>query len=97
MAHVIMDHAVSPKTLSNYGAGILRFTQFCKSFKIPEEICMPAPKWLISIFITTHGAGLVGGGTIRAWLLGLELWHVINGTPWHGATHLKHPVRVHSM
>ena len=26
---------------------------------------------------------------MKMWLLGLELWHVINLAPWHGAAHLK--------
>ena len=26
---------------------------------------------------------------IKMWLLGLELWHLINSTPWHGTAHLK--------
>ena len=31
-----------------------------------------------------HGAGCVGRGTLLSWLSGLQLWHVINGTPWDG-------------
>ena len=26
---------------------------------------------------------------MRAWVIGLELWHHINGAPWHGSSHLK--------
>ena len=47
--------AVAPKTLSNYGAGLLRFTHFCESFKLAEDLCMPALEWLLSVFITTMG------------------------------------------
>src|SRR5882724_95151 len=49
--HVILVHAVKPKTLSNYGVGLVRFTQFCDTFNIPEPMRMPAPEWLLSHFI----------------------------------------------
>jgi len=89
-----MSWSVNPKTLSNCSASILRFTQFCDALNIPEYICMPAPKWLLSIFVTTHGAGSVGGGAIKSWLLGLEFWHLINGAPWYGASHLRKTAKV---
>src|SRR5882724_8895449 len=91
--HVILVKAVKPKTLSNYGAGLLRFIQFCDALNILEDLWMPAPEWLLSIFITTRGAGSVSGGTLRSWLLGLQLWHVINGASWHGTAHLKMAVQ----
>jgi len=50
---------------------------------------MPAPEWWLSVFITTMGAGSVGGGAIMIWLLGLQLWHIVNGTPWNGTAHLQ--------
>ena len=54
---------------------------------------MPASESLLSIFITTHGAGRVGKGTLLSWLSGLQLWHVINGTPWNGGAHLSRAVK----
>jgi len=90
---VVLVKAIKPKTLSNYGAGLLRFIQFCDEFHIPEPLCMPCPEWLLSIFITTRGAGSVAGGTLRTWLLGLQLWHVVNGTPWHSAAQLKRSIQ----
>src|SRR5882672_5498920 len=86
---VVLVQAVSTSTLRNYGAGLLRFTQFCDDFNVPESLKMPAPEWLLSIFITTCGAGSVGSGSLKTWLLGLELWHIINSAPWRGAGHLK--------
>jgi len=62
--------AVKEKTLSNYGAGLLHFTQFCDELNIQEDLHMPVPEWLLSHFITTKGAGSVGGGAMRTWLLG---------------------------
>src|SRR5882724_2459465 len=94
--HVVMSRSVHPKTLSNYSAGILRFTQFCDTFHIPEDLRMPAPEWLLSIFITTCGAssvggvaGSVGGSAIKTWLLRLQFWHLINGAPLSGTAHLN--------
>jgi len=54
---------------------------------------MPAPKWLLSIFITTQGTGSVGGGTMRTWLLGLQLLNVLNNVPWHNSSHLKRAIQ----
>ena len=42
--------SLEEKTRSNYGAGLLRFTQFCDAFSIPEELRMPAPEWLLAAF-----------------------------------------------
>src|SRR5882672_7149995 len=42
---VIMVKAVKQKTLSNYGAGLLWFRQFCDELSIPEDLRMPAPEW----------------------------------------------------
>ena len=90
---LILVKAVKPKTLSNYGASLLRFTQFCDSLCIPEAMRMPEPKWLLSVVITIYSTGLVGAGSIRTWLLGIQLWHVINSAPWHGTTLLKHDIQ----
>ena len=45
---VMLVKVVKPKTLSNYSAGLLQFTQFCDAFDIPEDLCMPALEWLLS-------------------------------------------------
>ena len=87
---LLTTHAISRKSLSNYGTGLLRFTWFCDDLQIPEETCMPAPEWLLSSFILTQGAGTVGKGTIATWLARLQLWHEINYAPWFGHSHLKH-------
>ena len=54
---------------------------------------MPASKSLLSIFITTHGAGRVGKGTLLSWLSGLQLWHIISGAPWNGGAHLSQAIK----
>ena len=44
---VVLVRAVKVKTLTNYGAGLLHFTQFCDTMKIPKDLRMPAPEWLL--------------------------------------------------
>ena len=78
---IVLMQCIKRETLSNYSAGLLRFTRFCDDFAVPEATRMPASESLLSIFITTHGAGRVGKGTLLSWLSGLQLWHVINGAP----------------
>jgi len=56
---VVMACAVNIKILTNYGVGLLRFMQFCDAINVPEYLQMPSPEWLLSIFITTCGAGSV--------------------------------------
>jgi len=36
--HIILMHAVKHKTLSNYSAGLLRFTQFCDHFNSQKHL-----------------------------------------------------------
>ena len=50
---------------------------------------MPTSELLLSTFITSHGAGSVGKGTIKTWLLGVELWHHINDASWLGGPVLQ--------
>src|SRR5882724_10191911 len=81
-----MTHCVVPGTL--YVASLSRFTKFCDNFSIPESDHMPASEFILSSFVTTRGAGSVGKSAIKSWLLGVELWHRINGAPWHGGAEL---------
>jgi len=41
---VVLVRAIKPKTLRNYGTGLLRFTIFRDLFNVPETMCMPAVK-----------------------------------------------------
>ena len=67
---LLITHAVAPKTLSNYGAG-LRFHCFCDDMHIPEELHMPSLEWLLSAFLMLRGASSVRTGTMNTWLQGL--------------------------
>ena len=47
----------------------------------------------LTMFITCHGTASVLSSTLYHWLLGLELWHEINGAPWHGHSTLRCAVK----
>ncbi|KAF7314413.1 hypothetical protein MKEN_00914100 [Mycena kentingensis (nom. inval.)] len=70
-------------TCEGYGAGLLRFHQFCDRQHIPESARMPADRVLLSAFIA-DAAGSCSGKCIRNWLSGLRLWHQFNDAAWHG-------------
>ena len=91
--HDKLHDSLAPNTRSTYGAGLLRFTQFCDSEKIPEPKRMPASYFLISAFIAEH-SGTVSGKTIKGWLSGLKAWHIANHAPWHGNDDMVHMLRV---
>jgi hypothetical protein len=90
--HLVVTQSLSPATLSNYAAGLIRFTKFCDDFHVSEQDRMPASEALLSIFITARGTGSVRKGAMQAWLEGLELWHHINHAPWFGGKALKRSV-----
>ena len=77
-----------PVTLKNYTTGLSRFTKFCDDFNVPEPEHMPASECLLSTFVTTHSTGSVGKVVIKTWILGVELWHHVNGAPWIGSAEL---------
>ncbi|KAI0814762.1 DNA breaking-rejoining enzyme [Irpex lacteus] len=74
-------NALEPNTKKNYGAGLLRFTQFCDCNNIPECQRMPASDDLVAAFVA-RWCGIVARTTIDTWLAGLSFWHAINGAPW---------------
>ncbi|KAE9397068.1 DNA breaking-rejoining enzyme [Gymnopus androsaceus JB14] len=70
-------------TRQAYGAGLLRFNQFCDAEMIPESSRMPASPTLLGAFVANY----IGSGTgkmIWNWLSGLRLWHIYNEAHWHG-------------
>ncbi|KAJ6467530.1 DNA breaking-rejoining enzyme [Mycena vitilis] len=80
----VLSASVEEDTHGSYGAGLIRFNHFCDLNNIPEDRRMPASEALLSIFISSYGAGLVASGTVATWLAGLQLWHAFNFAPWHG-------------
>lgn len=73
--------ALEPNTRKNYGAGLLRFNQFCDCHHVAEHHRMPASDNLIATFVA-HWCGIVARSTIDTWLAGLAFWHALNGAPW---------------
>ena len=94
MSHILISKSVTPLTLSNYASGLLRFTKFCNDYKIPESFRMPASEALLTMFITCCTTASVSSLTLWHWVLGLELWHEINGAPWLSCSTLKWAVKV---
>ncbi|KAJ7442310.1 hypothetical protein FB451DRAFT_1057640, partial [Mycena latifolia] len=71
------------ETRESYGAGLLRFVQFCDHEGFGEAARMPADRYLLAAFVA-DAMGLCTGGCIRNWLNGLRLWHLFNDAPWYG-------------
>ncbi|KAJ7269990.1 hypothetical protein B0H12DRAFT_1009293 [Mycena haematopus] len=70
-------------TRSSYGAGLLRFHQWCNTNHITEDARLPASRALLIGFVS-DAIGTCTGKCIRNWLNGLHLWHTYNGLAWHG-------------
>lgn len=77
--------AHTDQTRQSYGAGLLRFTQFCDEWQIPESRRMPASAELLATFIASV-SGLVSGSSVRTYIEGLRLWHHFNSAEWHGGS-----------
>lgn len=84
-----MLFSLDMRTRSVYGAGLLRFTQYCDSRQVLETDRMPASEILLTGFATVMAAGKVARTTLDNWLAGLHFWHTINGAPWHGKDMLR--------
>ncbi|KAJ7270492.1 hypothetical protein C8J57DRAFT_1321918 [Mycena rebaudengoi] len=78
-----MLHAHVDETQESYGAGLLRFHQFCDREGFGEDARMPADRHLLAAFVA-NAIGSCTGKCIRNWLNGLRLWHHYNDAPWHG-------------
>jgi hypothetical protein len=79
----VMLLSLEDKTCSNYGAGLLRFTQFCDSHNISEVDRCPTSEVIISAFIASY-AGLRSSDCINGWLSGIKWWHTFQGAKWNG-------------
>jgi len=76
--------SLDENTRSVYGAGLLRFHQFCDTMTVPEHKRMPASEILLAAFAAT-AAAKVSRSCLDSWLAGIHFWHIFNGAPWHGA------------
>ncbi|PPR08177.1 hypothetical protein CVT24_001713 [Panaeolus cyanescens] len=78
---LVLD-SLEDSSKTSYGAGLLRFTQFCDEHDVDEEKRMPASPELVAAFVAS-AAGSVSGSTIKTWLSGLRAWHIFNRAPWN--------------
>ncbi|KAI0038159.1 hypothetical protein FA95DRAFT_1286011 [Auriscalpium vulgare] len=90
---LVMVSSVVESTRGTYGAGLLRFTQFCDSLAIAEGARMPAADDLLAAFASS-AAAVVGAHAVTQWMFGLRMWHELNGAPWLGGTMLARAVKV---
>ncbi|KAI6107296.1 hypothetical protein EDD16DRAFT_1695074 [Pisolithus croceorrhizus] len=84
-----MLQSLDVNTCSNYGTGLLRFTQFCDQTSVPESAHMPASTELLSLF-STHHTSQLSEKMLNNWLTGLHFWHIVNGASWNGNDMLHH-------
>ncbi|KAJ6499667.1 hypothetical protein C8R47DRAFT_971319, partial [Mycena vitilis] len=75
--------ATTIETRECYGAGLLRWHQFCDREGIAEHMRLPADYMHLSAFYSSH-IGTGAGKSLRNWMSGLRLWHLYNDAPWHG-------------
>jgi hypothetical protein len=86
-AFEVFSSSLDATTRSGYGAGLLRFTQFCDSMAIPEDDRMPASETLLSLF-AANAAGRISASTLNTWFAGLRFWHIVNNATWFGGDRL---------
>lgn len=72
---------LEPRSRKNYGAGLLRFHQFCDKNAVPEAERLPARDILLAAFVASW-SGKVARSTMDNWIAGVGYWHTINGFPW---------------
>lgn len=84
----VMVYSLDQSTRDGYGAGLLRFTQFCDKAGVSEEDRMPASSVLLSGF-AADAAGKVASTTVDNWFAGIHFWHTINGAAWNGDVMLQ--------
>lgn len=83
LADSLVLEGLAPSTKNTYGAGILRFIDFCDEWSIPEDQWMPASSSLLVAFVSAH-AGQYHSKTISMWLSGIRSWHVVKQAQWFG-------------
>lgn len=83
---------LADSTKESYGAGLLRFNQFCDMLNISEHQRMPASDHLIVGFLGYH-MGKISGSCAKSWLSALQAWHKLKGAPWDAESRLIHFAR----
>ncbi|GLB43910.1 hypothetical protein LshimejAT787_1500940 [Lyophyllum shimeji] len=80
---LITLNSLAPKTREVYGAGLLRFHQFCDRLRVPESARMPASPALLATFCASW-AGFIARDIVDNWMSGLRFWHIFHGADWRG-------------
>ncbi|RXW13687.1 hypothetical protein EST38_g12165 [Candolleomyces aberdarensis] len=88
--------SLAEATRTSYGAGLLRFTEYCDREEVSELRRMPASSFLLSGFVAEFSA-TVSGSTINSWMSGIRAWHVLNNSPWHGGDEFVSQVKKGAM
>jgi len=88
----VLGEAVMPKTREGWGAGLLRFNQYCDSISLPEEGQMPASELLLALFVANCAAGKVSSSTVDKWLAGIHRGHQVADALWF-SSHLLSQVK----
>lgn len=83
----VVDNSLAPRTRKNYESAVRCFLAFCKLHNIPEHLCFPADKFVLSAFAASF-AGKKSGQTVANQLAGLKAWHEANNVKWAGGTRL---------
>jgi hypothetical protein len=79
----ITTAALDKDTRTSYGAGLLRYAQFCDAEGISEIDRVPAIPELVAAFVAAS-SGKVSGSCVHSWLAGLRAWHHVMGAAWCG-------------
>jgi hypothetical protein len=79
----ITTAALDKDTRTSYGAGLLRYTQFCDAKSIEEIDRIPAIPEVLAAFVAAS-SGKVSGSCVHSWLAGLRAWHHMMGASWCG-------------
>ncbi|TFK47641.1 hypothetical protein OE88DRAFT_1636328 [Heliocybe sulcata] len=92
LLHTLLS-SIDHSTRQEYGAGLLRFAQFCDDHNIDEQSRMPASEVLLAAFISEKAAGVLSDSAAQNWLQGLHFWHKINDAQWNGSQLLKQTLK----
>ncbi|KDN36645.1 hypothetical protein RSAG8_10687, partial [Rhizoctonia solani AG-8 WAC10335] len=82
-----LNHALAPRTLSNYTSAVTRFTSWCDNNQVPVCDRFPATDSTLSRYAASF-AGSAAGSTAANAISALKTWHALNGAPWNGGPQL---------
>jgi hypothetical protein len=82
-----LQHALAPKTMSNYTSAVTRFTAWCDNNRIPHQDHFPATDSILSHYAASFASNMAGLTAANA-LAALKTWHVFNGAPWNASPQL---------